>query len=968
MCGFMNRRIKKILYLAGGIGVLGITGLAMASPITFNGVPVIGTTGQPLVQIVVGNNAKITDGIVAANIATIIGQLSYAQKQVTLAYNVSLPTAVSSSTTPKVSVSNVSVYLNESGVTGVSSSSVLFNTVIGSVINQAVLQNPGSAQYTKSLQGSGSYTFPESSDINSVPQSSPYTFIGVPLNQTVSANYNGGGVSFSGFSSTSNGNTYDNILNINMPGLLSNSGPTSETESLWMTGMTAFNQHDNALELENGNMAYKVVFGNPINILTNGQTTHETFSFLGTNYTTYNFTPPTGTVQSGQVVSGGAVSLAKEVLPSQIIYVGKSVNITGTNIAIELGDLSYANSNGVSSADIQILSNGQIVNQSAIAPGTIQKFNVSGQPIYVYVQKTFAGLYAYEKWAQVEAFVNVINATNGKQFGNYTNDNIELLWTTNATSSGAPNELQGIVLYGTSQADTNLKQGEYLAFPSINPQWKVYFEGQTLAPQSYDPISITTSEQNFVSYQNLAGNSNNYGVNDTVLKEPVNLFSVSSTIPDAFSFSGQKSSSVLYNLDSYIMTVNGNSMTPGILPASANSIEIVVTDTPVPSLVSPNNPLEIQINGYTTSNTPYQRTVTFNYLSGSNSTVIPGVVLNNVTDITAYLSNGEAYPYPGIRVNVYDYNGTSAGNSLATLSYAGPSIMYQEKGKNYYSLYSPSIVSYQQPNQPQMNFTLTALTPSGTGRHQYFTYQISEYPIPYSTSYTDNVIIGITNATSLTANPFYELNMTNGAENITYVSSSGSQFNVKPGFMTERGSIINTISPNQVTLSLAKNVDELMFAVTPYSQTLKKSYSQYGPYGIGEATNIPNVTIANVTYKINVEPMNVSAPSNSVSSITKTVEYNTTVPYISSDITTNPLVVLASNANTTKPLIVIGSGYVNSIAQQMQSQNNFVIGPTENNVTVKVFGNKILVAGFTANQTVEAGNMFIEDLLAQASS
>jgi S-layer like family, N-terminal region. len=283
----MNNRVKKLLYIAGSISLLGMSAIATASQISFNSVPIIGSNGAPVVQIVVGNNAKISDGIVAANIATIIGQLSFAQKQVSLMYNVSLPSIVQN-VVPKVTVSNVSVYLGESGVTGTSSSSVLFNTVIGSIINQAVLQNPGSAIYTKSLQTNDAYTFPETSSINSVPQQSPYTFIGVPINQSVSAGYNGGGVSFSRFSAYSNGGTYDNILNVNMPGLLSNSGPASETESLWLTGITAFNQHDNALELENGNMAYKVTFGNPINILTNGQTTHEKFSFLGNDYITYN--------------------------------------------------------------------------------------------------------------------------------------------------------------------------------------------------------------------------------------------------------------------------------------------------------------------------------------------------------------------------------------------------------------------------------------------------------------------------------------------------------------------------------------------------------------------------------------------------------------------------------------------------------------------------------------------------------
>jgi len=965
----MKSKIRKALYVACGIGILGISGLATASssvgPLSYDNVSIIGQNGSPQVQIVVGNNAKISDGVVAGNIAAIIGQLSFIQKQVSIPYNINLPKSISNITS-KYSLNDIGVYLNESGKIATSSNSVILNTMIGSVINQATLQNPGSAIDTKSLQNSGSYTFPESSDINSNPQSSPFTFIGVPMNQTVSANYNGGGISFTSFSSYSNGNTYDNLLNINMPGLLSNNGKTSETETLWLTGITAYNQHDNALEMEDGNMAYKIAFGNPINIFTNNQITHESFSLLGSNYTTYNFTPPNGNVQSGEVVDGGSISLAKEVLPLQTVYVGKSVNINGTNIAIELGDLSYANSQGSSNADIEILSNGQVTNQTSVAPGTFAKFNVNGQSLYVYVNNTFAGLYGYEKYAKIEAFMNILNLTNGRRFDNYTNDNVELLWTTNATTSGSPNELQGIVIYGTSQADTNLKQGEYLSFPSTNPKWKVYFEGQTLSQQSYDPISITTGEQNYVSYQNLAGNSNSYGVNDSVIKEPVNLFSVSSTIPDAFSFDGQKTSTVTYDLDSYAMTVNGNSITPGILPTNANSIEVVVTDTPVPSLVTPNNPLEIQINGYTTSNSEYQRTITFNHLYGVNSSVISGVVLNNVTNITAYLSNGEAYPYPGITVNVYDYNGVSTGNSLATLSYVGPEIMYQQNGKNYYSLYNPSVISYQQPNQPQMNFTLTALTPSGTGRHQYFTYTMPEYPIPYSTSYTDNIIIGITNSTSNIANPFYLLNQTNGNENITYVSSSGNKFNVNPGFITERGSKINSISPSQILISLAKSIDELTFAITPYSETKTYTYKEYGPYTIGESTNIQNVSIGNLTYMENPGSINASNSLNN-ENITKTISYNETIPYISTDITKNPLVVLASNVNMSKPLIVIGSGYVNSVAKEIQSQNNFTITQNENNVTVKAFGNKILIAGFTANQTQEAGNLFIEDLLAKAS-
>jgi hypothetical protein len=69
-------------------------------------------------------------------------------------------------------------------------------------------------------------------------------------------------------------------------------------------------------------------------------------------------------------------------------------------------------------------------------------------------------------------------------------------------------------------------------------------------------------------------------------------------------------------------------------------------------------------------------------------------------------------------------------------------------------------------------------------------------------------------------------------------------------------------------------------------------------------------------------------------------------------------------------LIVVGSKYVNSVANQIFSQNPSLassFGPSS--VIVQAFGtNRILVAGYTANQTVQAGNEFIQDLLTAAGS
>ncbi|MDE1869327.1 MAG: hypothetical protein KGH60_05195, partial [Candidatus Micrarchaeota archaeon] len=57
---------KRIAAVVSGAALLGV-GLAFAGSVTFQNVPVITTSGQPVVQVVVGSNAKASDGVAAAN-------------------------------------------------------------------------------------------------------------------------------------------------------------------------------------------------------------------------------------------------------------------------------------------------------------------------------------------------------------------------------------------------------------------------------------------------------------------------------------------------------------------------------------------------------------------------------------------------------------------------------------------------------------------------------------------------------------------------------------------------------------------------------------------------------------------------------------------------------------------------------------------------------------------------------------
>ncbi len=77
-----------------------------------------------------------------------------------------------------------------------------------------------------------------------------------------------------------------------------------------------------------------------------------------------------------------------------------------------------------------------------------------------------------------------------------------------------------------------------------------------------------------------------------------------------------------------------------------------------------------------------------------------------------------------------------------------------------------------------------------------------------------------------------------------------------------------------------------------------------------------------------------------------------------------PLVVLDSAASGTQPLIVVGGPFVNSVAAGMTAGTALVDAGAAGEAVVAVEGNKVLVAGYTAEGTVEAGNALINWLAA----
>ncbi len=981
---------KRITAVAAGAALLGL-GLAFAGSLSIdNGFQIINSNGQPVVQVVVGHAAQPSDGVAAANIAAAIGNLAYTSVPVTATVNATQAASVlhaQVSGSSGYTITNAQVWLNETGATSVSGA-YAFSSLIGSVINRAVTLNL--PIYTKTLQSSGQYSYPNYGGTISTtasPQASAYSGVSAPVNSTPSYNYNGGGVTFSQFGGSKTSNN-DNILALSgtqVPGLLSSSGSYSETEYLWVTGFPVYNQNAGEFTLLSAGGAYQVVFGKPIYIwASNNNYNQATFTMLGQQWTIINATPPSTTATQTTAVQGSSsMYLAQSLVPLTTVYVGQ--NLTAGAYTVTLTDLGQPNSNGVSTASVNLYYNGVLTNTSQIAPGTTAKFNVSGKTVDVKVNSTFAGLYAYQKWAKMQIFSNVYKVTSGQAFNStYDKGWITDLWWTNTTSTSgaAANALYSIVIYNASPV--TLAQGQSLVFIQQPQAWKLTFVGETLGASNQDPVTLSTTSEGLTAYQNF-GQQAALGYSVPYINEPGQLLTVSSGISGAFTAPGGQSNMVTYLLTPYQLATTANAAsTASNSEVDTSNVVLAYTNVNGANWITANIPLTVLVTGYTESYNgvvwkPSGAATTQNFQFTSNAqSQTTSTPFFNITGVQ--LQSNRALPGT-LSIAVVSENslGTSA-TTLATLSsMSGPAIQTAStslsyQGTSYAALYpvTGNSVLYSGTGTP-VAFTLGTHAASGAASSEYFTYSVNEIAVPGTTSY-DQLAVGLYNNTAgVQASTLFIMNYSTlgQRQNATYVPYSGSanSISVKQGFSTERGSVVSSITPTQVVFGMAEQQQYLEFAVGPASGgAITRNYATYGPYGVGQNTNIPNVSIGKVTANVTV-PAGAGVTVSGINQVqaTPSVTSADQPVWLTGLSSTAPIAVLDTNANPQSNLILVGSGYVNSLSQQLQNSYNVTVSPTSAPIVQQYGANRILVAGYYANQTTAAADQFIQQLYAQAS-
>ena len=996
---------KRIAAVAASL----LMGLAFAGQggVTWNNVPIISNAGVPSVQVVVGSQAAPSDGVVAANIAAVLGNLAFTSQNVT-----ATPTGLSNVncvvTTPTCTLTNQQVWFGEKGFAG-PAGSYSFTALIGSVLNQGVLL--GAPSYTKNTQTSTTYAFPKNNpyQTQSSPASSPFATVSVPTGTTVSSNNGGGLVFSSGFTATSGSSKYDNLLQITptqLSALLNNWGTNGETENLWLTGFPVYDQQQNGatpsqtFAVFGVGGAYQITFNKAIqepyysstSLNANAGTNtvnNAAIQLLGQNWTVLNYqnSDTSGTPTSTSAAVGGKLQLAASLTPLQTVYVGH--NITSNNFSVSLTDLGQP-ANGISPAAVDVYYKGNLTNVTQLNPGSLTKFQVGTHNLYVKVNQTFAGLYAYQKWAKLKLYSNTMNITSGQVF-NQTNAPgwMAYLYWVNGTSTGTlPNQLKSIVIYNQSPA--TLTPGQSFSFVSPNfTTYKINFVGDTLG-NNFDAISFSASSSNQgISLSNLGTSTSptNPSISN-LTQQSGQMLTVTSQIPDSFSYAGQVGSTITYDLTPNKLNLPANVATFTLgSTTSANTLPlslVLYSTVGNGNVISPSNPLTVTVAGYQTNGggftTSSVQVATLGGSSASSNTVYLPTGFYNVTNM--YFS--QAVPYLEANV-VIGYNSvTPTSNVIASYVPVGPVVLYQQSGKNYKTavLASGTTFTYNQQNGqvPVSGFGVpvaSTTNPVMTGVQQYFTVNVPEYNVPSVTSSMDNLSFGIYNSTNGgVQNWAFQLNesTTGTKNNMTYISSQGHSVNAPAGFVTERGSKVASISPSTDVVNYAKTVDTLQFVVSPAGTLVNSTTASktVGPVGVGQSVpGFANLTVSAVNATCSGGSATSSACTvTGLANVSATPSVSHAVVPVSLNTATTPLVVLDSNANSASTLVVVGSKYVNSVAAQIFAQQpalNSRFGPSS--VVVQQYGNnRILVAGYTANQTVQAGNQFINDLLQAATT
>jgi len=935
----------------------------------YQNIELVNANGQPTAKIAVGSTAAISDGIAAANIASVLANHAFKSSTLTAAVNGQATCAAggsgSGTGTCQISNEQVTITINLPGVLG---NAYQFKTLITDSIDRQL----GNRMNTLSADN---YTSTSSGIVLTDPDTiSPTTVSPLRATNNVAQNVHNlfriGQESFTGFAPYT---VTDHQA--------SSEFTYTENQNFWIGSGTPSNgvyydQNSNFRQVvaRPNQLAYDAFFGgndwgipvctNNLNISGNWTSctsdsdrtdNHRVqISFLGDNWVISKMTQPSDVTNplpsSSNAINGGQIKLAKEA-KYDIINVGGVID--GGTFKVRLADISTATgANNEHPAILDILdANDAVTGQIQVNPGDTYTFTQSstGQSIKVHVYRTAPGFTLNAKWAEIAIYTDEITLQDGQRYNlasssdaNWGHVYASLIWKNRDGSSTdvTADSLRQIVLYTddmTSYApqfdNTRMTSGQSIAFPNTGNGYSVTYNGLDLTDADRVSVQLQDSTGSSISLGNDV--SGTWDCNTKNGSYSGNFIKVWSAQADAFggtsfgtdALQGDTTNQFYLdptgshnwgNNDTQVYTgVNDTQVfwkPSGCQFYKAANMTIVTGSEPAGNVKGRNTTLT---SSFTATGSTTGAAVQF-VTAGSDSSV-PGAIIWQFANV----SNASAL------------NTSSGGYGATTFTTApvGEIVLQEDAGKynstDHYPVFSRFPVFFANGNEFQFktsdsstavayyNGVNTSDVTTGASLHPLASAAALELPV---TTERGSTITGVslTNANLNVANKVAQPTFTFSATG-TNVSSSGSDWTAKVGD--------SKTLPDGATLT-----------VKDISQTVGACVA--GTSGAAPACTVDMTPVAARIMPDNVASVEVSQPY---------------------DIKGTSLVLSDTDAaNVGGVVITVGGPVVNSLTASVLADANVDFATTS--VVVKAYGSKIVVAGNTAADTMTAANEFIAAL------
>ncbi len=960
----MKVNLKKMGAIVAGATMLASS--AAFAGLLFGSTTLVDDNGAPVAKVVIGSNSAPSDGVAGALIAGKIASEAYKSQTLTAEVSGTADCVAgegSEETAGTCSISNEKARLEITVPGSVAAGTWQGDNLIGDYLNRELedridnIAGDSDAEYE--IGGS------DTSD-----NANPFT------------DGNGGDIGLSNsFLYKIDGGQFSTFQDVTVTD--ADAGNTYvEMQSMWLQGSNRFDSDPDDIVGDLEFLAYALKFDGPggdeigIPVCTDSNDNDYTYCktadgdiddasethrvkvmFLGEEWIISEMNAPSlgtdaandGLLDENTLVNGGSVKLAKESIGG-ILNQGEFLQVD--DLKFQLDDLEAHGD--TTSAILSILdANDNILEKEKVNPGETQEFNINGNMYRFHVYKVAPGYTFGAKWADVAIFSHEIECEDGQDLDSDEDTNPDytcaLGWKnldaeTAAANEGdpeAPDALRTLVVYAediediSSSGEDTLEAGDYVPIVQNPDSWRLSYKG----------LDITSEDRHSLKFE-IKTQDKDISESKGPQYNPGNAQSACIIYAPYVDVSSGDSGSV-FEIDRDDGAGAG-SLSDDQFYVAVNDVECDTDDDGVVDTVLGAGSVLMKISP---SSDDY----------GVAEYAGPGLVVR-YDDIG---DGDDAFAAPN--------GGAIAIQDVADIDGAGDGLigdLLDSAG------FDTTLGNWNTPSDFMFGIAEKAGTGSSNEYVDYFVFGLQGATVPADATFDFDSDDGSGNTlTSDSEEILYghatakaPANAYDGADPISGPVNSGFE-TVEEGYISERGSVFDAMDDDKVEFEMTHTLARAQWWLGPTSTSGASDSTTVVTLGEGESTTVSGVTVKVLEITEDVGAcsaaggaVSCTADMSGVSAVimpNNAPSVEVAMPYTGDY---GNLVVLDTDAVGVNTLVSVGGDAVNTVTADLL-QGSAVDWAVEKKVVREVVqGSKIVVAGETAADTLEAAQDFVSQV------